>query len=262
MNSKDKGNIGEAIILAEFVKRNIQVSIPFGDNARYDLIAEFNGKLNKIQVKYCNQKITESGSISCPCASSTNHTTNKGLHGYENDVDFLAFYLVEWNVSLLVPIEKINGRRSINFRKTKPIFNNQWETNLIQDYTFAKFFGEEEIIEKEETIEEIDNKISVKKEIQKEERKTNKCIDCGKLITSRSTRCNACASKIHGFECRKVEHPDRETLKNLIRATPFVKIAEQYGVSDKAITKWCISENLPSRKKDINNYTDEEWEKI
>ena len=55
MNSKDKGNIGEAIVLAEFTKRQIQVAIPFGDNARYDLIAEFNGKLNKIQVKYCGQ---------------------------------------------------------------------------------------------------------------------------------------------------------------------------------------------------------------
>lgn len=48
MNSKTKGNIGEAIALAEFAKRNIQVAIPFGDNARYDLIADFNGKLNKI----------------------------------------------------------------------------------------------------------------------------------------------------------------------------------------------------------------------
>jgi len=51
MNSKNKGNIGESQALAEFTKRGIQVSIPFGDNARYDLIADFNGKLNKIQVK-------------------------------------------------------------------------------------------------------------------------------------------------------------------------------------------------------------------
>ena len=48
MNSKKKGDIGESRILYEFVKRGIQVAIPFGDNARYDLIAEFNGKLNKI----------------------------------------------------------------------------------------------------------------------------------------------------------------------------------------------------------------------
>lgn len=36
MNSKDKGNIGESRIIYEFVKRNIQVALPFGDNARYD----------------------------------------------------------------------------------------------------------------------------------------------------------------------------------------------------------------------------------
>ena len=81
MNSKEKGNIGEGLALAEFAKRGIQVSIPFGDNARYDLIAEFNGKLNKIQVKYCNQQISENNSIACPCASSLNHTTNKNKTG-------------------------------------------------------------------------------------------------------------------------------------------------------------------------------------
>ena len=104
MNSKDKGNIGEAIVLAEFTKRKIQVAIPFGDNARYDLIAEFNGKLNKIQVKYCGQ-ITENNSFICPCASSTNHTTNKHLSTYDNDVDYMAFYLASIDKLLLVPIE-------------------------------------------------------------------------------------------------------------------------------------------------------------
>lgn len=137
MNSKDKGNIGEAIILGEFVKRNIQVSIPFGDNARYDLVADFNGKLNKIQVKYCNQKITENESIRCPCASSKNHTTNRGLSTYENDVDYIAFYLTEWDCSLLVPISVIGNKKVINFRKTKPL-NNASNVNLIEDYLFDK----------------------------------------------------------------------------------------------------------------------------
>jgi hypothetical protein len=137
MNSKDKGNIGEAIVLGEFVKRNIQVSIPFGDNARYDLVADFNGKLNKIQVKYCNQKITENNSISCPCSSSKNHTTNKCLSSYENDVDYIAFYLVEWNYPLLVPISVIGTRKTMVFRKTKPL-NNQSNVNLIEDYSFDK----------------------------------------------------------------------------------------------------------------------------
>ena len=137
INSKDKGNIGEAIILGEFVKRNIQVSIPFGDNARYDLIADFNGKLNKIQVKYCNQKVTENDSIICPCASSYNHTTNKHLSSYKEDVDYMAFYLADWGCSLLVPIQVIGTRKSITFRKTPPS-NNQSNINLIEDFFFDK----------------------------------------------------------------------------------------------------------------------------
>ena len=133
MNSKNKGNIGEAIVLAEFIKRNIQVCIPFGDNARYDLIADFNGKLQRIQVKYCGQKIGVNNSIVCPCSSSTNHTTNKHLSTYENDIDYFCFYIVEWNKILLVPIEKIGNKKTIIFRLDKPK-NNQSNVNLVEDY--------------------------------------------------------------------------------------------------------------------------------
>ena len=51
MTTKQIGNVGEAIALAGFVQMQIPVYIPFGDNERADLIAEFNGKLQKIQVK-------------------------------------------------------------------------------------------------------------------------------------------------------------------------------------------------------------------
>lgn len=140
MNSKDKGNIGEALALAEFIKYGIAVSIPYGDNARYDLVADFNGKLNKIQVKYCNQKISENNSIICPCASSTNHTTNKHYTTYENDIDYFVFYLAKWDELLLVPIEKIGSKKSIMFRMDKPK-NNQSNCNLVKGYTFDKILS-------------------------------------------------------------------------------------------------------------------------
>ena len=137
MNSKDKGNIGEAIVLAEFIKRNIQVCIPFGDNARYDLAADFNGKLQKIQVKYCGQQISENNSIICHCASSTNHTTNKHLSTYENDIDYFCFYISAWDKLLLVPISIIKNKKAIRFRLDKPK-NNQSNVNLVEDFTFDK----------------------------------------------------------------------------------------------------------------------------
>lgn len=137
MISKEKGNIGEAIVLAEFTKRGIQCSIPFGDTARYDLIAEFNGKLNKIQIKYCGQ-VTENNSITCPCASSTNHTTNKHYSTYENDVDYIACYIVPLDRCILLPIQVVGNKKTITVRTVLPANNQQKGINYIEDYTFDK----------------------------------------------------------------------------------------------------------------------------
>ena len=136
MNTKTKGNIGEAVILAEFVKRGIQVAIPFGDNARYDLIADFNNKLNKIQIKYCSQ-ITENDSIICRSSSSKNHTTNKRLDTYENDVDYIAFYIQPWDISCLVPIEECKGK-TFTLRRILPKNNQKIGIHLVEDYLFDK----------------------------------------------------------------------------------------------------------------------------
>lgn len=84
------------------------------------------------------------------------------------------------------------------------------------------------------------------------------CIDCGCEIDKASIRCNKCNHILQ----RKVDRPSREELKNLIRTLPFTQIGKQYGVSDKAIAKWCIAENLPSKKKEIKLYSDEEWNNI
>ena len=137
MNSKAKGNIGEGVVLSEFVKRGIQVSIPFGDNARYDLIAEFNGKLNKIQVKYCNE-INEAWSIICNCISSTNHTTNKHYTTYENDIDYFAFYLVPLDRTILVPIEDIGTKKRLAVRIEKSKNNRSDKAAYIDDYSIDK----------------------------------------------------------------------------------------------------------------------------
>lgn len=84
------------------------------------------------------------------------------------------------------------------------------------------------------------------------------CIDCGKEIKQNATRCVECSHKM-AYKC---EHPDRNTLKALIKEKSFTELAKFYGVSDKTISKWCKSYNLPYRKKDIKKFTDQEWEKI
>lgn len=140
MNTKDKGNVGELVILSEFVKRGVPVSIPYGDNTRYDLIAEFNGKLNKIQVKYCS-RVTNEGSVICKSSSSKNHTTNKRCDSYKDDVDYMAFYIKPWDIACLVPISDIENKLSFTIRNSPTKNGQNVGVHYVDDYLFDKMVG-------------------------------------------------------------------------------------------------------------------------
>ena len=88
------------------------------------------------------------------------------------------------------------------------------------------------------------------------------CEDCGKEITRGSKRCVACANRLKNQNRVSSNKPNRETLKKEIRTIPFVQLGKKYNVSNTAVVKWCRSYNLPSKKSEINSYTDEEWSKI
>lgn len=97
--------------------------------------------------------------------------------------------------------------------------------------------------------------------LEYKENKKNYCIDCGKEISLKGTRCNSCEQKNRHINVRK-DMPNREELKDLIRSLPFTQIGKKYNVSDNGIRKWCIEYKLPKTKKEINTYTDEEWQNI
>lgn len=87
------------------------------------------------------------------------------------------------------------------------------------------------------------------------------CIDCGSVISNRSTRCKSCAST-HRQPQAKHNLLTRDELKQLIRSISFVEIGKRYNVSDNAVRKWCEKYDLPKTKQLIKTYTDAEWDKI
>ena len=104
------------------------------------------------------------------------------------------------------------------------------------------------------------------------------CSNCGKQITkySKSGLCVNCSNKArrktvssedfnkNNNKNIKIEdnRPNREELKNLIRIKPFTQIGSDYGVTDNAVRKWCDKFGLPRTKKQINIYSDKQWENI
>lgn len=77
-------------------------------------------------------------------------------------------------------------------------------------------------------------------------KKVHRCKCCNKIIYNTSTMCIDC------YSAKRAENiPPKEDLEKLIYTTPFEEIGRRYGVSGKAVTKWCKKYGLPYRKKDM-----------
>ena len=136
MNSKRIGNIGEAKVLAKFVEMGIPIYIPFGDDEKADLIAEFDGKLNKIQVKTSIK--SKNGCSIFDLTSSTAHRTNGERRKYLNsEIDYFALYSLDRDKIYLMkvpdnPMSEITTRYEDTKRGMKTRVN--YESDLLIEY--------------------------------------------------------------------------------------------------------------------------------
>ena len=74
------------------------------------------------------------------------------------------------------------------------------------------------------------------------------CKDCGEEITRGATYCVKCLAKHH----RKVERPSKEELLQLYKELKSLSaIGRKYDVSDKTISKWFISYDLPGKASEL-----------
>ena len=119
LTSKQKGNLTEIKSLGAFYELGYHCSIPYGENCRYDLIADIDGKLIRVQCKTARE--VEPGVIEFPCRSCRSSTQSNLQRRYTADeVDYFA---TVWNNKCyLVPISECSVAKKLRFIPPK---NNQ-----------------------------------------------------------------------------------------------------------------------------------------
>lgn len=130
--------------------------------------------------------------------------------------------------------------------------NNNYN-NLLVFHTKAEHTRFHKLNENENVLKQLDDGSYIVDLIP-----NNVCPICGKHKEYRAKLCLDCSRIAH----RKVERPNREELKQLIKSQSFEALGRQFGVDGNTIRKWCDKYNLPRRKADIKKYSDEEWSKI
>lgn len=117
----------------------------------------------------------------------------------------------------------------------------------VHDGFYTREYLEEKKIFDEKIVEELKNP----------KQKKYYCISCKKEIQKNKTGlCQSC------LRLKNIVNINREELKDLIRKQSFLAIGKKFNVSDNTIRNWCIKYNLPSKRMDIEKYSDLEWEKI
>lgn len=239
--TKQKGLITELQCELAFSELGILLSKPIVEDSRYDYVADLGNHFIKIQCKTCSVGENNDYIIFSTRSTRVNSTETIQRSYTKDEIDY--FYTYYNGKSYLVPVEECSSTKKLRFN---PPQNNQ-KYNKAENYELITILS---------NLEHYNN--FQKYQVNYIQPKKYYCLKCGKEVSSKNAICIKCLS----IENRVVDRPDRQTLKNLIRTKPFTQISEDYNVSDNAIRKWCDYYNLPRKKSEINNFSEEEWKNI
>lgn len=121
---KQKGDLAELKVAADLANRGCYISIPFGEDCDYDLVADMKGVLHRVQVKY-----TESDGrmvlVRCRSHSLTKGKVRHTKHYTAKTVDWIAVYDRTSDCCYYLPSSALgSGRYEVTLRLT-PARNGQ-----------------------------------------------------------------------------------------------------------------------------------------
>lgn len=143
LDTKQKGNLTELQCITACYELGYNVSIPYGENSRYDFVLDVDGKLLKVQVKTSRNKKAiknPNDAIVFTCRSSNTNASGNTYHRYTKDqIDYFATY---WNGKCyLVSVEECSVEKTLWF--SSPANGQKSMISMASDYELAKTLNKE-----------------------------------------------------------------------------------------------------------------------
>jgi hypothetical protein len=114
---KTKGDLAELKVAADLVARGCRLSLPYGEDHDYDLVADYEGRLHRVQVKYTKSdgRVIK---VKCFSHSLTAGKIRSTKHYTVAMVDWIAAYDVTTERCYYVPSWMLGaeGRSSFYLR--------------------------------------------------------------------------------------------------------------------------------------------------
>ena len=126
----------ELIVAQKFIEKGYIVSIPYGNNSRYDMIVDTDRFCYRIQVKHAS--INENGSYTVNTSNTVSTTAGNSRKYYnKQDVDFIATVIEDQLV--IIPVEMVEHSQSKIFRTELPKYGTKSNCNLIEDFSVERY---------------------------------------------------------------------------------------------------------------------------
>lgn len=118
MTTISKGAVTELNCIKTFIEFGYHVSIPYGNSAKYDFIADINGKLIRVQVKTANWVTKGESFIIWTTAVHTNSNGNSSEQYTDEQIDYFSTFF-DGNC-YLIPVNDCKASKTL---RLKPPFN-------------------------------------------------------------------------------------------------------------------------------------------
>jgi PD-(D/E)XK endonuclease len=137
---KRKGNFAELKVATDLAARGCELSIPFGENCSYDLIADYEGRLHRVQVKSAKSD-GRVVCVKCYSHSLTGGKVRSTKHYTAAMVDWVVVYDLTTDSCYYIPswILGAEGRSQLMLRLTPTLNGQSLRIRPAEDYVDPDF---------------------------------------------------------------------------------------------------------------------------